>query len=86
MSTTPYQRQEDPLKDLEDPNATYIYHHGTGKHILVKSDPDINRPKYSWSCFCCNLLDFLIFAGCIAFLFFSIRYALYLLNNSDGGG
>lgn len=70
-------------------NCYYEYHHGSGRHILVRNNAngmeDLNRPKYSSHCICCNCVDFLIFAGCIAFLFFAIRYALYCLENADGG-
>ena len=63
----------------------YEYDHATGRHYVRKDDPDPNRPKYSWKCCLCQTVDVLIFVGCIAFLFFAIRYALYCLNNSDGG-
>jgi len=65
----------------EDPNCYYEYHHGTGRHVLTRPDPDVNRPKWSWTCVACNCCDLLIFLGCVAFLFFSIRYAFYLLEN-----
>jgi hypothetical protein len=71
--------------DGGDPNCYYEYHHGSGTHILRKPDPDVNRTKYSVSCICQNFCDILIFVGCIAFLFFAIRYAFYCLENSDGG-
>jgi hypothetical protein len=78
-----------PLKstaaDGGDPNCYYEYHHGRGAHVLVKPDPDVNRPKYSTSCVCQNCCDFLIFVGCIAFLYFAITFALSLLEDNDGG-
>ena len=76
--------QQGAFAKMEDHNCHYEYHHGSGKHILVRDDPDINRPKYSFQCFLCNLVDCLIFTGCIAFLFFAVRYALYCLNESGG--
>lgn len=77
------EQQERP--DISSSSCHYEYHHGTGQHILVRDEnvEDINRPKYSWHCFFCNCIDVSIFVGCIAFLFFAIRYALYLLN--EGG-
>lgn len=70
-----------PGRIEDDPNCYYEYHHGTGQHILTRSDPDVNRPKYSWKCIACQCCDVLIFVACIAFLFFAIRYAFYCLEN-----
>jgi hypothetical protein len=61
----------------------YEYHHGTGRHILMKPDDDPNRPKYSLKCCLCKTLDLAIFIGCIVFLYFAITYALSCLENSD---
>lgn len=73
-------------KDPTDsPDCYYEYHHGTGQHVLVRGDRDTNRPRYSWRCVLCNLVDLLILVGCIAFLYFAIKYALSLLEDSDGG-
>ena len=87
MSVSPYYRAEDKkgAEPKEEIPCRYEYHHGSGKHVLVRADPDINRPIYSFHCFLCNCIDVLIFVGCIALLFFAIRYALYQLENSDGG-
>ena len=65
-----------------DPHSYYEYNHGTGRHILVRPDPDVHRPKYSLHCILCNLIDVLVFVGCLAFLFFSVRYALSLLDDN----
>jgi len=82
--------QDDPLQQQspksEDGDCYYEYDHASGRHTLQHSKMnDQNKPKYSWKCILCNMVDVLIFAGCIAFLFFAIRYALYCLENSDGG-
>jgi hypothetical protein len=77
-------RNDDPAAK-DDMNAYYAYHHGTGRHTLTRLDPDVNRPKYSMKCICCQCLDVLIFAGCIAFLFFAIRFAFYCLENYGDG-
>ena len=61
----------------------YEYHHGTGKHVLIKPDEDPNRPRYSAKCILCSLIDVLIFVGCIVFLYFAITYALSCLEDSD---
>mmetsp|Transcript_40201 Transcript_40201/g.84173 ORF Transcript_40201/g.84173 Transcript_40201/m.84173 type:complete len:105 (+) Transcript_40201:37-351(+) len=90
--------------DIDDESDCYYYYdHGTGRHILENStrgsQPEGGRngasrrrqrqpPKYSFMCICCNLVDWLIFAGCIAFLYFAVRFAFYLLENygaGDGG-
>ena len=65
-------------------SSYYEYNHAIGKHVLVREDPDeVNRPYYSVKCIACNCVDAAIFLGCTLFLFFSIRYALYLLD--EGG-
>jgi len=72
-------------------NCYYEYNHATGRHLLTRggSSGAIHNgpPKYSWTCCLCNTIDVLIFCGCIAFLYFSIRFAFYCLENygSDGG-
>ena len=70
----------------QEEGVYYDYDHATGRHILKNGDA-LNQPKrkYSWKCCFCNLVDLLMFCGYIAFLFFAIRYALYCLENSDGG-
>lgn len=68
----------------DDDDCYYEYHHGTGKHILKRSDKNPS-PKYSWKCICCHFIDVLIFVGCIAFLYFAIRYAFYCLENYGDG-
>ena len=92
--STPHYHPPPPVPgsrtDDDDPAANYHYyyeyHHGRGEHVLVRADPDVNRPRFSVKCIACQCLDCLILTGCILFLYFSIRYALYLLDNADGGG
>lgn len=76
-------------EEEEENDCYYEYNHATGRHVLVpgnsnKTDP--NRPNYSLKCCLCNCIDALIFLGCIAFLFFAIRFAFYCLENADNGG
>jgi hypothetical protein len=79
-----FRNQAEPRGDFDYKHAGvghYEYDHAKGRHVLVNgSNPDV--PKYSWRCICCNLIDVLIFAGCIAFLYFAVRFALYCLENS----
>mmetsp|Transcript_29659 Transcript_29659/g.70485 ORF Transcript_29659/g.70485 Transcript_29659/m.70485 type:complete len:97 (+) Transcript_29659:126-416(+) len=81
-----YTRKDEPYPDDE---AEYYYDHARGRHVLMRKRDHSARqsPTYSFKCFLCNLVDVILFAGCVAFLYFSIRYAFYLLNNyGDGGG
>jgi len=66
----------------------YEYHHGTGKHILMKrdDDDDVNRPKYSLKCILCQALDGLILLFVFVFLGGAFYLCYYLYNNYDGGG
>lgn len=61
----------------------YEYHSGTGKHILVEPDPDVNRPQYSVMCCLCKCLDYSIFLFAIAFLGGAFYLCFYLYNNYD---
>ena len=87
MAVSPYYMADDKktFETKEEVPVRYEYRHGAGTHVLVRGDPDINRPRYSFHCFLCNCIDALIVVGCIAFLFFAIRYAFYQLENSDSG-
>ena len=63
--------------------AHYEYHHGSGRHILMK-DEDDGVPKYSIKCCLCYTLDFLIFSVAIGFLVFSGWLCYYLYTNYQG--
>lgn len=66
----------------------YEYHHGTGKHILVRkqtADDDPNRPRISCACILHNLLDALILLICLAFLGGAGYLCYYLLTNYGNG-
>mmetsp|Transcript_10168 Transcript_10168/g.22606 ORF Transcript_10168/g.22606 Transcript_10168/m.22606 type:complete len:87 (-) Transcript_10168:1141-1401(-) len=75
----------------DEEDCYYHYDHASGRHVLNKRQDHQSRrakqpPKYTLKCICCNLIDVLIFVGCIAFLFFAVRYAFYLLDNYGDGG
>ena len=59
----------------DEDDCYYYYDHATGRHIIANRRPGHfgarQPPKYSMKCICCNLVDLLIFAGCIAFLYFA---------------
>eukprot|EP00579_Thalassiosira_antarctica_P022678 CAMPEP_0201988474 /NCGR_PEP_ID=MMETSP0904-20121228/92348_1 /ASSEMBLY_ACC=CAM_ASM_000553 /TAXON_ID=420261 /ORGANISM="Thalassiosira antarctica, Strain CCMP982" /LENGTH=94 /DNA_ID=CAMNT_0048542647 /DNA_START=13 /DNA_END=297 /DNA_ORIENTATION=- len=77
------------FSDDDEEDCYYHYNHGTGRHVLNRRPGHLSDakqpPKYSLKCICCNLVDWLIFAGCIAFLYFAVRFAFYLLNNYGDG-
>jgi hypothetical protein len=68
----------------------YEYHHGTGKHVLMKrgddDDMDYNRPRYSLKCILCQALDCFILSFVVAFLGGAFYLCYFLYNNFDGGG
>jgi hypothetical protein len=64
----------------------YEYHAGTGKHILMKSDPDVNRPTYSVVCFLHYLCDCIALSLVVGFLGFAGWLCYYILNNYGDGG
>jgi hypothetical protein len=64
--------------------AGYTYHHGTGEHLLVYPDRDVNRPKYSLHCCLCQCLDCVILLFVFGFLGFAFWLCYYLYNNYDG--
>jgi hypothetical protein len=69
--------------------ADYEYHHGSGKHVLMKRgdvDEDYNRPRYSLKCVLCQALDCLVLLLVFAFLGGAFYLCYYLYNNYDGGG
>ena len=79
----------DYTREDEAESTEYYYDHARGRHVLMRKRDSSARqpPTYSFKCVLLNLVDVIIFAGCIAFLYFSIRYAFYLLDNyGDGGG
>eukprot|EP00978_Attheya_sp_CCMP212_P022838 scaffold68798_cov52-Attheya_sp.AAC.2 len=61
----------------------YEYHHGTGRHMLMKPDSDVNRPHYSIYCCLCHLCDYCILAFILAFLGGAFYLCYYLYNNYD---
>jgi hypothetical protein len=63
----------------------YQYNHGTGEHLLVYPDRDVNRPKYSLNCLLCYCVDTLCLLLVVGFLVFAFWLCYYLLNNYDGG-
>lgn len=70
------------MSSILDPPG-YVYHHGRGEHLLIRTDPDINRPKYSFQCCLCHLFDALILVLIIGFLVFAFWLCYYLYNNYD---
>jgi hypothetical protein len=64
----------------------FYYDHASGRHILHRPEQRPRPPRYSLKCIFCNIIDVMIVIGCIAFLYFAISYAFYLLDeNGDGG-
>lgn len=78
------------MKTLEfeamESQQNYVYHHGSGKHILMKGDTDPNRPTYSLQCCWCYCVDGLCLLIVIAFLIFAFWLPYYLYNNYGDGG
>jgi hypothetical protein len=72
-----------------EPVGYYEYHHGSGKHVLMKDDmyyDDPNRPRYSVKCCLCHCIDVIIFILIVSFLSFAFWICYYLYKNySDGG-
>lgn len=68
-------------------DCEYQYHHGTGRHILVKrdkDDDDYNQPKYSFHCLLCYCCDALVLLLIIGFLGGAAYLCYYLYNNYSG--
>ena len=64
----------------------FYYDHASGNHILHLRGQRPRPPRFSFKCIFCNLIDVMIVIGCIAFLYFAITYAFYLLDeNGDSG-
>ena len=85
-STFSYENDEE-----RQDNCYYSYDHASVRHVLMKQKHGAAAsvkapPKYSLRCICCNLVDIVIFAGCIAFLYFAITYAFSLLDDYGDGG
>ena len=80
-----YTREDE---DGDESAPEYYYDHARGRHVLMRKRDGSARqpPTYSFKCILFNLFDCILFAGCVAFLYFSIRYAFYLLNNNGDGG
>lgn len=75
------------MSSFLEPSAEYEYHHGTGKHVLMKrDDDDVARPKWSLTCILCQALDALILVFVLCFLGGAFYLCYYLYNNYDGGG
>ncbi len=61
----------------------FYYDHASGRHILYRADQSRRPPRCSFKCIVCNLVDVMIVIGCIAFLYFAVKYSFDLLE--DGG-
>jgi len=69
-----------------DGDCYYEYHHGSGRHVLVRGDPQADdRPKYSLQCILCNCCDALVLLLVIAFLGGAFYLSYYLYSNYSGG-
>ena len=64
----------------------YQYHHGTGRHMLMKGDDCLERPKYSFQCCLCYCVDGLCLVIILGFLIFAFWLPYYLYNNYGDGG
>ena len=70
---------------MEESEQNYVYHHGTGKHYLVKED-DSDRKKYSLHCCWEHCVDGTCIVIVVAFLIFAFWLPYYLYNNYGDGG
>jgi hypothetical protein len=70
---------------IPDPLVTthYEYHHGTGKHVLMK-DYDDGSPKYSVGCCLSYVLDCFCISLAIGFLVFSGWLCYHIYTNYEG--
>lgn len=74
---------------MEESRQNYVYHHGSGKHYLMKDDiddSDPNRPHYSMQCCLCHCVDALCWVLVLGFLAFAFWLPYYLYNNYGDGG
>jgi hypothetical protein len=72
--------------EVKESQHHYVYHHGSGKHILAKDDTDVNRPKYSFRCCLCYCVDGACLAIIVGFLIFAFWLPYYVYNNYGDGG
>jgi len=74
------------IPHASDDNCYYKYHHGQGRHVLVRGRPDDDeRPNYSLLCLLHHCCDALVWALVLGFLGGAFYLCYYIYNNYEGG-